>query len=84
MEAEYKALQGVDDKCILCPENSNSTGVGALSCDCLDGYYRAEDEGVDTDCTGEYTCGCNNTTIYCKKNYTCNMIYYTFNFQHKK
>ena len=51
MEGEYKHLQGVDDKCIVCPENSNSTHVGALSCDCLDGYYRAEDEGVDTRCT---------------------------------
>ena len=55
MEGEYKHLQGVDDKCIVCPENSNSTDVGALSCDCLDGYYRAENEGVDTECTGEYT-----------------------------
>ena len=49
---EYKRLQG-DDECIVCPENSNSTGVGTLSCDCLDGYYRAENEGVDTDCTSE-------------------------------
>ena len=52
MEGEYKSLQG-NGECIVCPENSNSTGVGALSCDCLDGYYRAEDEGVDTECTGE-------------------------------
>ena len=54
MEGEYKRLQDVDDECIVCPENSNSTGVGALSCDCLDGYYRAENEGVDTECTSEY------------------------------
>ena len=54
MEGEYKSLQG-NGECIVCPENSNSTDVGALSCDCLDGYYRAEDEGVDTECTGEYT-----------------------------
>ena len=47
---EYKLLQD-DDECIVCPENSNSTGVGALSCDCLDGYYRAENDMVDTRCT---------------------------------
>ena len=47
---EYKRLQG-DDECIVCPENSNSTGVGALSCDCLDGYYRVENDMVDTRCT---------------------------------
>ena len=56
MEGEYKNLQDVDDRCIVCPENSNSTGVGALSCDCLDGYYRAEEEeGIDTECTSKYT-----------------------------
>ena len=55
MEGEYKHLQGVDDKCIVCPENSNSTDVGALSCDCLAGYYRAEDEEVHTECTSECT-----------------------------
>ena len=51
IEGEYKSLQGVDDKCIVCPENSNSTSVGALSCDCLDGYYRVENNMVDTRCT---------------------------------
>ena len=61
MEGEYKSLQG-NGECIVCPENSNSPDVGALSCDCLDGYYRAEREGVDTECTSKYNYyDCNRT-----------------------
>ena len=50
-EGKYKFTQG-NEECTECPANSNSTSPGAVSCECISGYYRASNENVTVDCTG--------------------------------
>ena len=41
----------VDDTCLPCPANSNSTQHGASVCPCFEGYYRAAGEPPEMNCT---------------------------------
>ncbi len=50
-EGKYKFTQG-NEECIECPDNSNSTSPGAVSCDCISEYYRAGNENSTVKCTG--------------------------------
>ena len=52
VEGEYKFVQG-NEECIECPANSNSTGPGATSCECISGYYRTSSENSTIQCTGK-------------------------------
>ena len=47
----YKHVQGNTD-CDECPDNSNTTTNGSVSCRCISGYYRAPGESVTLECTG--------------------------------
>ena len=44
----YLAL---DETCVPCPPNSNSTQSGAFVCPCFEGYYRAAREPPEMECT---------------------------------
>ena len=50
-EGKYKSTQG-NEECTECPANSNSASPGAVSCECMSGYYRANNENVIVNCTG--------------------------------
>ena len=41
----------VDDTCLPCPANSNSTQSGASVCPCFEGYYRAAEDPPEMECT---------------------------------
>ena len=41
----------VDDTCLPCPANSNSTQSGESVCPCFEGYYRAAREPPEMACT---------------------------------
>ena len=41
----------VDETCLPCPANSNSTQSGASLCPCFEGYYRAVGEPPEMACT---------------------------------
>ena len=41
----------MDDTCLPCPANSNSTQSGASVCPCFEGYYRAAGEPAEMECT---------------------------------
>ena len=51
-EGKYKFTQD-DEECIECPDNSNSTSPGAISCECISGYFRASNENITVKCTGQ-------------------------------
>ena len=51
-EGYYKSL--LNSTCVPCPMNSNSDKDGADHCECIDGYYRAPNEGVGKICTGKF------------------------------
>ena len=42
---------GLNDTCLPCPANSNSTQSGASVCPCFEGYYRAVGERPEMACT---------------------------------
>ena len=47
----YKFDIGNDNECMNCPEMSSTNGRrGSVLCECNEGWYRSEDEGVDTMC----------------------------------
>ena len=47
----YKFDIGNDNECMSCPEMSNTNDRnGSVLCECNEGWYRSEDEGVDTMC----------------------------------
>ena len=41
----------MDDTCLPCPANSNSTQSGLSVCPCFEGYYRADGEPPEMECT---------------------------------
>uniref|UniRef100_A0A1X7SI22 Fibronectin type-III domain-containing protein n=1 Tax=Amphimedon queenslandica TaxID=400682 RepID=A0A1X7SI22_AMPQE len=49
-EGTYKPFAG-DSDCNGCPNNSYSASPGAVSCQCLSGYYRAPHEDITVRCT---------------------------------
>ena len=38
--------------CVPCPENTKQDTEAATFCECKDGFFRADHEGVGVDCTG--------------------------------
>ena len=44
----------VDETCLPCPANSNSTQSGASACPCFEGYYRAAREPPEMACTRKF------------------------------
>ena len=44
----------VDETCLLCPANSNSTQSGESVCPCFEGYYRAAREPPEMACTRKF------------------------------
>uniref|UniRef100_A0A8B9LTF6 receptor protein-tyrosine kinase n=1 Tax=Astyanax mexicanus TaxID=7994 RepID=A0A8B9LTF6_ASTMX len=40
------------EKCKQCPKNTQPSSQGALSCPCLQGFYRAPDDPLTTACSG--------------------------------
>ena len=44
----------MDDACLPCPANSNSTQSGVSVCPCFEGYYRANREPLEMNCTRKY------------------------------
>ena len=47
----------VDDTCLPCPANSNSTERGESVCPCFEGYYRAAGELPEMECTRKSCAG---------------------------
>ena len=47
----------VDDTCLPCPANSNSTQSGESVCPCFEGYYRAAGEPPEMECTRKSCAG---------------------------
>ena len=41
----------VDETCLPCPANSNSTQSGEPVCPCFEGYYRAAEDPPEMACT---------------------------------
>ena len=54
-ECTYQTyFEGVSNgPCLPCPDNSESTEAGLGECPCVQGYYRAPDEGAEEACTRE-------------------------------
>ena len=44
----------VDETCLPCPANSNSTQSGVSVCPCFEGYYRAAEDPPEMECTRKY------------------------------
>ncbi len=40
-------------RCLPCPANSFSNFTESTECDCIEGWYRAEKDSPETDCTGK-------------------------------
>ncbi len=40
-------------KCEQCPDNTITTESGAVKCQCINGHYRATNEGPELACTSE-------------------------------
>lgn len=57
-EGSYKSVQG-NSACEDCPDNSTAVNTGQAICQCVEGFYRANNEGPEIQCTGKsYMCVC--------------------------